>query len=133
MLNQKEDTANYFGTLFFMVLFFIVFASFSIKSADPITLSSQYQPKSELSLNITKAVVADAIQLPSIQNSCLPLLHNFNINLFSETCKILADNSTITQRFIVLKETDLLIKPLLPLMLYIRLLPPYTKEPKILS
>lgn len=133
MLNQKEDTANYFGTLFFMVLFFLLISSFSNKSASPITLSSQYQQKSELCLGITKAVVADAIQLPSIQNSCLPLLHNFNINLFSETCKILADNSTITQRFIVLKETELLIKPLLPLWLCIQLLPPDTKEPKILS
>lgn len=133
MLNQKEDTANYFGTLFLVVLIFIVFASFSNKSADPISLSSQYQPKSELSLNITKAVVADAIQLPSLQNSCLPLLHNFNINLFSETCKILADNSKITQRFIVLKETELLIKPPSPQWLCFLLFPPDTKEPRILS
>ena len=133
MLNQKEDTANYFGTLFLMVLIFIVFASISNKSADPITLSSQYQPKSELSLNIAKAVVAGAIQLPSVQNSCLPLLHNFNINLFNVICKILADNSKTTQSFIVLKETKLLIKPLSPRWLCFLLLPPDTEEPRILS
>jgi hypothetical protein len=133
MLSQKEDTANYFGTLFLMVLIFIVFASCSNKSAEPISLSSHYQPKSELSLNITKAVVADAIQLPSVQNSCLQLLHNYNINLFNETCKISVDNSKITQRFIVLKETELLIKPLSQLWLYFLLLPPDTKEPRILS
>jgi len=133
MLNQNEDTTNYFGTLFFVVLIFIVFASFSNKSAEPISLSSQYQPKSELSLNITKAVVADAIQLPSVQKSCLPLLHNFNINLFSETRKILADNNKITQSFIVLKETELLIKPLSSQLLCFLLLPPDPKEPRILS
>jgi hypothetical protein len=133
MINQKEDTANYFGTLFFMVLIFILFASFSNRSAGPITLSSQYQPKSESNLSITKAVVADAIQLPSVQNSCLPLLRNFNINLFNETCKILADNSKITQNFIVLKETELLIKPLSPQWLCFLLLPPDTQEPRILS
>ncbi len=133
MLNQKEDTANYFGTLFFMVLIFILFASFSNRSAGPIALSSHYQPKSELSLNITKAVVVDAIQLPSVQNSCLSLFHNYNINLFNETCKILADNSKIAQRFIVLKETELLIKPLSPLWLCFLLLPPDTKEPRVLS
>ena len=133
MLNQKEDIANYFGTLFLMVLIFIAFASFSNKSADQITLSSQYQPKSELSLNTTKAVVADAVQLPSIQNSCLPLIHNYISNLFNQTCKISADNSKITQRFIVLKETELLIKPLPPLWLCILLLPPDAQEPGILS
>ncbi len=133
MFNQKEDTANYFGTLVFMVLIFIIFASCSNRSVGSIALSSQYQPKSELSLNISKAVVADVIHMPSIQNSCLSLLHNYNINLFNKTLKILADNCTITLRFIVLKETELLIKPLLPLRLCILLLPPDTKELRILS
>ncbi len=133
MLNQKEDTANYFGTLFIVVLFFILVASFSNKSANPITLSSQYQQKSELCLGFTKAIVVATIHLPSIKNSCLHLLHNSNINLFSETRKILSDNSKIAQRFIILKETELLIKPPPQRWLCVRLFPSDTKEPRILS
>lgn len=133
MLSQKEDTANYFGTLFFLVLIFVLFGLFPTRSVTPIALSPKYQTTSELNLQFTKAVVADAIQIPSVQNSCLFLLRNFNINLFSETCKILADNSTIAQRIIVLNEIKLLIKPLLPLCFCIRFLPPDTAESKILS
>lgn len=113
MANQKEDTTNYVGTLFFMVLFFLLTASLFGKSADQNSFSSQYQLKSDFSLNRAKADVPEAIQMPSIRSSCLQILNNTRITQFSEIRKIAADNHKIAQRLIGLQKNELLIKPLL--------------------
>jgi len=134
MVSQKEDNANYFGTLFFMVLFFLLFSSFSDKSANQISFSSQYQLKYEFNISQAKAVVPDVIQVPSVQNSCLYLLYCSNFNLFSERCKILADNSKINQRILFLKKNELLTKPVrLFRWCCFHLHPSGTEKPAILS
>jgi len=112
MVNQKEDSTNFIGTLFFMVLICLLITSFFDKPNHQISFPAQYQLNNELSLSVVKAVAIDFVQMPSVEHSCLQLIYNDTLNLFSETCKIFADNNKITQRFIFLQKSELLIKPL---------------------
>ena len=114
MIIQKGDTANYLGTAFIIVLFFLFISVFSNRPLNQTSCSYQYVLKSEFSLSHSKAVVIDAIQLPSAQNNCLYILYNENLNLFSETNKIFADNRKINQQIILRQKAELLIKPSLP-------------------
>jgi hypothetical protein len=116
-----------------MVLFFWVITAFSNRSAVTTSFSSQLKTQSEFSINRSAAVVADAMRLPDLQKSCLQLAHDACANLYSETLKILADNSRISQCLVSLEKSDLLIKPLLLFRFYLHLLLPGSKEMPVLS
>ena len=114
MTDQKGDTENYWGTAIIIVLFFILISFFPGKTLHQISCSYQYALKTEFSLNHSKAVAADAIPMPSVHKSCLHIVYNENINLFSEAIKVIADNRKICRQFSWLQKSELLIKLCLP-------------------
>ena len=114
MTDQKGDTENYWGTAIIIVLFFILISFFPGKALHQTSCSYQYALKTELGLNHSKAVAADAIPMPSVDKSCLHIVYNENINLFSEPIKVIADNRKICRQLSWLQKTELLIKPCLP-------------------
>jgi hypothetical protein len=112
-MNKKEEIINYLGIIVFVILQFLVISSFSNKSTNQTSGSSfQYDFKSEFHSNQAKAIIVDHIQCTSAQRSCLHILFNANLNLFSETYKLFADNNKILQRIIFLRKAELLIKPI---------------------
>ena len=132
MINQKEDTANFFGTILFIVLFFLFVSAFSNKSSNQTSGACRYELQSEFHVNSAKAIVADVIQLPSVQKICLSLLCSANFDLFSNIHKTAYTNK-ITHRFILLQQTRLLIKPILLCRFCFYIIPPDTEEPPVLS
>jgi len=113
MKDQKENTVSYFGTLLLMVLFFFLIISFPNRSNLSDSRSSRIKGVSEVVTHSSGAVVADAVQMPSLQKSCLRLLFNDNINLFSETSKIVADNRSVSRCLASVEKNEFVIKPLL--------------------
>ena len=132
MIKPKEDMPNYLGTILFIVLFFLFVSAFSNKSVNQTSGACRYELQSEFHANSAKAIVADAIQLPSVQKICLSLLCSANFDLFSEIHKTAYTNK-ITQRFILLQQTRLLIKPLLLFRFCFCIIPPDTEELPVLS
>ena len=133
MTSRREDTANYIGTTLFVVLFVLFVSLFSNKTFNQTSYSPQYIFKSELHVSQQKAVIAEAIPLTTVQKSCLAILYNANINLFSETDKILADNSKTTQQFGLLQKVQLQIKPILLCRFCVYLFPTDDEDLPILS
>ena len=114
MTDRKGDIANYWGTVLIIVLFFFLISFFPGKTLHQTSSSYQYALKTEFSLNHSQAVAADAIPIPTIHKSCLYIVYNDNLNLFSEPIKVIADNRKICRQLSWLQKTELLIKPCLP-------------------
>lgn len=107
MIDKKREIISSFGTAVIIVLFMLIFSSFSDK---PITLtdrSSRYEFKDASHADQVKAVISEAVSLPSVQKSSVLLLHT----IFNDTFKIIANDKTITQGFINLQKKKLAIKP----------------------
>lgn len=107
MVHNKGDIINSLGSAIIFVIFLSIFSTFNDKPDRQANRSSQYELVSEFHTNHVNAVVADAIQLPSVQKSKVLLLDN----LFNETQKIFNDNRNITQNYIVLQIAQLSFKP----------------------
>lgn len=133
MINQKEDIINSIGKIIFIIFFFFLISSFSNKSFNQTNSTTQYNVTYELRSNDAKAIIANAIQLPSFQKSCTLILYNTNISLFDEIYKINADDKKITQRIILLQKTQPLIKPLFFYRFYYHLISTDTEDLPILS
>ena len=114
MTDQKGDTTNFLGTVITIALFLFIISFFPGKPLHRTSCSYHYALNSEFSLNHSKAVAIDAIQIPSAQNSCLYIAYNETINLYNETNKVIADNRKINQQIILRQKAELLIKPSLP-------------------
>ena len=133
MIKQKEDTSNYSATILFIVLF-CFFAIASSNQTDSQTSNSlQYEFISGFNSSQVSAVIVVAIKLPSAQNSCLDILFNANLNLFNYQNKILLDNRQISQRFTLLQNTLLVIKPILLERFYFFSTPADSKDFPVLS
>jgi hypothetical protein len=122
MVNNKENTINYSGTFLLIVLCLFFISAFADKSANQAFSSTQYGFISDLRTNPAKAVIVDAIHLPSLQKSCLSLLYNANFYLVKEGLKIVTDDRKIAQSIIALHKTRLKIKPLSVFKFYYHLL-----------
>lgn len=133
MKDQKEYSANYFGTLFFMVLFFILMTAFSGKTTFQTSWSSPVTAHVDVDSTPSGAVVEDIVAMPSMEKSCLHLLYNGNINFFSELRKIVADNNSVSRCLLAVEKTGLMIKPLLIFRFFIPHLPSGGEELPSLS
>jgi len=133
MLNHKEDTIDYLGTILFIVLCIFFISELSEKSANQTYGSSQYALVSELHSSPAKAVIVKTIQLPSLQKSCLSLLFNATFNFHNENFKVFADDRRITQSILLLHKTQLKIKPLSVCRFYYPLLSANSEELPFLS
>ena len=133
MKDQKEYSANYFGTLFLMVLFFILMTAFSGKTTFQTSSSSPITAQVELISHTSCAVVEDIVAMPTSEKSCLHLLYNGNINFFSELRKIVADNLSVSRCLLEVEKTGHIFKPLLIFRLYFPHLPSGSEELPALS
>jgi hypothetical protein len=130
MINQREDITNYLGRTLFVVLFFLVMAVFSDRPVSQTHLSVKVQSVAELPAN---SVIADAIQLPLFQKNLVSFEDKMSFQLYNATFKRFADNRTITQSFVSLRQTEFLIKPLTECRFYYHLFPKDTCEVPILG
>lgn len=130
MINQRENITNYLGRALFVVLFFLLMVAFSDQSAKQTNF-----PVKILSITESHAssVIANAIQLPLFQKNWVSVVDKMSFRHFNATFKRFADNRTITQRFISLHQTELLIKPLTNCRFYYHLFPKDTGEVPILG
>ena len=133
MKDQKEYNANYFGTLFFMVVFFVLMTAFSGKTTFQSSLSSPITVNVEVNSVQSGAVVQDIVAMPTVEKSCLHLLYNGNINFFSEIRKIVADNLSVSRCLLEVEKTGHIVKPLLIFRLYFPHLPSGSEELPSLS
>jgi len=122
MGNYKEDTNQNTGTIFFIILFSLFVLISSSKSESQTSASSGYSLQNELAFgNISihsDAAVFNAVSLPELYKNCVSYLYNTSFNLFSLQNKISNYNHRITQNFIDIQKTSLIVKPLFIWRLY---------------
>ena len=122
MGNYKEDTNQNSGTIFFIILFSLFVLISSSKSESQTSASSGYSLQNELAFgNISihsDAAMFNAVSLPDLYKNCVFALHNTSFNLFSLQNKISNYNHRITQNFIDIQKTRLIVEPLFLWRLY---------------
>ena len=116
MENYEEDTNQNFGTIFFIIIFFLLSLTISGKSESQASSSSVSYFKNELAFeNISihfDATLFNSASLPDLYKNCIQALHDTSFNLFSIQYIISDYNHRITQKFIDIQKTRLTIKPL---------------------
>jgi hypothetical protein len=121
MENYKEDTNQDFGTIFFIILFFLFALIFSGRSESQ-TLASGNSLQNELAFGNNSihsdAAVFNAVCLPELYKNIVFTLHNTSFNLFSVQYKISNYNYRTTQNFNDNQKTRLVIEPLFLWRLY---------------
>ena len=132
MESLNERKSSYLGTVLAIVLFFAILI-FSDKNLTHKTHSYQLKFNTESILCHNNEVTANEIQLPTILNSCLLILHNDHLILFNKTLKLFADNRRINLEIILLERSELLIRPLLTMNFRVHFAPPEQKEMPFLS
>lgn len=105
MEEQKRDTIRSIATAIAMGIMLFMLSSFSNKSFRQNNTPSQYILRAES--HDAKAVIADDVQIPSVQKSFLPLLSS----LFGCNNKAYAESRNISRSYILLQKTQLTIKP----------------------
>ena len=134
MIHREEEKANYFGTLLFAVLCYLLFLSFSTAFRDSSSYSSPNQLKSEISLSSTRAVVTASIQLPELQSSCQSLRYANHLTLFCKTFRLFAADRTNAQSLSLFEKKELLIKTIFSSKSFcLRIPPSNAEEPPILG
>ena len=122
MENYEEDTNQNFGTIFFIIIFFLLSLTISGKSESQASSSSVSYFKNELAFeNISihfDATLFNSASLPDLYKNCIQALHDTSFNLFSIQYIISDYNHRITQKFIDIQKTRLTIKPLFLWRLY---------------
>lgn len=122
MGNYIEDTNQNSGTIFFIILFSLFVLISSGKSESQTSASSGYSLQNELAFgNISihsDAAMFNAVSLPDLYKNCVFALHNTSFNLFSLQNKISNYNHRITQNFIEIQKTRLIVEPLFLWRLY---------------
>lgn len=107
MISNKRNVENYLGQALFALLFsFLVFA-YSGNTRESHSIESPYKFAAELHSNDCATV--DLQQL-SFLKSLLPLNNKFQTIQFNENQRIIAYNSAIHQRIILLKKAGFFIK-----------------------
>jgi len=130
MKNQGEDMINYLGRTLFIVLFFLLMVAFSGHSVKRTNEPAKVQFAAELQ---PASVMADAIQLPLFQKNMVSSVDKMSFQHFNATFKRLDDDRMNTQRFLFLRQTDLLIKPSTNIQFYYHLFPIDSGEVPILG
>jgi hypothetical protein len=130
MKDQREDIINYLGRALFVVLFFFLVVSFSGQPVKRTCEPAKIQLAAELHPG---PVITDAAQLPLFQKNLASCVDKMSFQLFNEAFKRSADDRIITQRFIFLRQTELLIKPSTNCRFYYHRFPKDTGEVPILG
>ena len=125
MENSKEDTAQNFGTLFFLILFSLfVFAS-SGNQGSHSSSSARFPSQPELvfdDISIHRnAIIFYSVSLPDLQKYYKGALYKTGINPFSIQNKVSDYNRRITQNLILILKRRLSIEPVLSWKLYYHL------------
>lgn len=114
MGNFKEDSGRNFKTIFFVILFSFFALCFSDRSES--RASSGYPSRNEQAFGNAfihaDADVFNVIHLPGLYKNYMSSLHNTSLNLFSLQYKIAGFDQKMTQNFIRIQKTRLIIEPL---------------------
>jgi hypothetical protein len=115
MITQIKDKKDYFGTMVFIVLFFLLICGVSKNSDQPIGSAFQHELVSELHSNNT---AINDVQQFIIQKSLFSLNDKTIFKLFSENFKMITENRLINKRILFLQKAQPIIKPVVPHRLY---------------
>jgi len=134
MKSRIEDISNYFGTTLFIVLFFILMAAFSDRSNQQSIKPISHEFVSEWNAKSAQAILnPDGVQLPAFQKNQVSFVDILNLHLFNPTFKRTADNRMFAQRFFVLQQAELVIKPFILCRFYYTHFPHVAEDVPILS
>jgi len=112
MINRKDHSISFFGSILFIIFFFLFLSSFSEKKVRHTNFAIQLELASELHSTTANATITDAVQLPSFQITQVSFLDKTNFRLFNENLKIFSDTRNQIQKIIVLQKIQLSIKPI---------------------
>ena len=126
---------NYLGKALFLVVFFFFISVFSNKTSDQSCSfqSSYYHLSYDYQQNPSKSAVSVDIKLPSFQWKWVTSENDLNILLFNNTDKILTDNNLAEQKALLIRNTQLKVKPIINCWFYHSLSSIYADELPILS
>jgi hypothetical protein len=111
MVNRKENIINFAFTAAFVLFFMLLFSSFSDKHKSQ-SGRSRCEFRTEFRSDQLKAVVADNIEISTVQKSVETILLNTNFRLFSDDFKVAADNRKVAQVIISLRITHQSLHPI---------------------
>ena len=133
MKTRISDISNYFGTVLLIALFLliVVFISGGLNQQSVLAVSNE--TVTEWHSVSTLAVRSDAAQLPLFQLNWVSVVDKMHIQFFNPTFKQSSDSRKITQRFLCLCQTELVIKPLSRCCFYYHLFPKGSDIEPILS
>lgn len=110
MTKQRENKIDYLGSALLIVLFFFFACGFSNKPVKRCNINV-YQHEQIIELH-SKEVAVVIAQPPSYQKSQVSLIDKMNFKFFNDHFKILQDNRSFNQKFVLLQKAELLIKPI---------------------
>jgi hypothetical protein len=128
---QGEILTNLSGRVLFIVLFSLIVYLFFNKSAKQSPDGTQCQALSLISDNSVQAIPSDNSKIPSYKTSWICNQDHSNFKPFD--LKIDCDNKNIAQKYILLKQTHLKIKPITELWFYHAHSSIKNEEPPVLS
>jgi hypothetical protein len=125
MGNQKEDTVQSFGTIFFIGLFLLFLLASSGSKESRTSSSGRNTPQNELVFgeisNHRDAIIFKPASLPDPEKCFESALHNTRLIPFSIPNKLADYNRRTAQNFFIIQKARLKIEPAFPWRLYFHL------------
>jgi hypothetical protein len=118
-MHRKEDIIHSITTGIAFAFFLLIFSSLSGRTVRQNKISSRFELQQQFNSNQEMAVIADAVQLPTFQKSCVLLPDN----LADRNRNSVVDNKKITQYIFIFQKIHLLIKPVTYCRFYYHLFP----------
>ena len=78
MTDKKGEIVNSFGTAIIIALFLFLFYSLSDKPVNLSNKAERFELKADINTKQAKAVIADAVLLPTVQKSFVCLLNSLS-------------------------------------------------------
>jgi hypothetical protein len=136
MINKEKEETGYLSAIVLLVLFFLLVLSFSNKTSNQYSASHHsvinIEFKSDFNLNKSNAAIASAAQFSFIEIGLI-VSRIVKLNMFDKNTKLDADNTNLKRQFIVLREFESIIKPILVVKLLHRRVQSNTEDLPILS
>lgn len=115
MLRQKDHIHDYLGSTVFIVLFFIFMCAFADNSEPPTARDSRYKSVAEQQYFVI--AINDAQQF-SVPKYVIRNIENRDFKILSDLHKIIESNRSVHNTLLSLRETEILVKPVMLLRLY---------------
>ena len=113
MWQRNKNGFSDWGTLILMVLLFVLTISIPGKTSHTKHIPPHSPVTFEVSLKVVQAISAEAVRLPSAQNSCLELVAVPLYSLYCNMLKVTADDRLFSNQLTFLNHRSQRLRPLL--------------------